>query len=93
MLQRLLKDRNQQQPDEDPLRAKSWTKKILSLWGLGPGTVAHGSVLGPQSGSALCLLLLGFSGALITAGGIVSGRWAQPWGGGGAAVQVDKGLV
>lgn len=38
-----------QQPDEKIHRARSQIKKLLFPWGLGPGSVAHGSIPVPQA--------------------------------------------
>jgi len=48
------------QPDEEIHRAKSQTEKLLSLWSLGPGMVAHRKVLVLQPGSSSNPLLWGF---------------------------------
>ena len=46
--------------NEEIYRAKSRTKKFLSLQVLGPGMVAHGSILVSQPESSLNPLLLSF---------------------------------
>lgn len=55
-----------QRPHEVILRARSSTRELLSLWSLGFGLVAHGSLLIPQLGGSLNPLILGFYGGFIS---------------------------
>lgn len=64
-LQRILNDMSQR-PHEVILRARSPTRELLSLWSLGFGVVAHGSLLIPQPGGSLNPLILGFYGGFIS---------------------------
>lgn len=65
MLQKVVKDMNQQ-PDEEIQRERYQTKELLS-WSLGPGMVTRGGIiLVQQPVSSLNLVLLGFNGGFIT---------------------------
>lgn len=65
LLQRILKDTNQQS-DEKIHRVRFWTKELVSSWSLGQRTMTHGSVLVSQHGNSpkkgCGVVFLGFYG-------------------------------